>query len=242
MLLEPDIIDMEQSRRVTPAATLSIALHGAVLLALVFVVQSQISQFKDPAPKTLREVVLLPDMRPPTMGGGSPAPPKPKPIDTPVVVTPTTPIPTVEPTSITPEPDNPAPVVAAAPGPAVATGPITAPGGTGDGTGTNPAGAGPGPGGPVYGIGNGVSSPTPIRRPAPQYTAAAMKARLQGIAVVTCVVRPDGACSDIRIVKSLEGLDEQAIANAKQWRFRPGMRQGEAVPVQVTLEIEFNIR
>jgi hypothetical protein len=38
------------------------------------------------------------------------------------------------------------------------------------------------------------------------------------------------------------GLDEQAIASAREWRFRPGQRLGSPVPVLVTLEIAFNIR
>jgi hypothetical protein len=38
------------------------------------------------------------------------------------------------------------------------------------------------------------------------------------------------------------GWDEQAIVAARRWRFRPGTRAGEPVPVLVNLEIEFNIR
>ena len=46
-------------------------------------------------------------------------------------------------------------------------------------------------------------------------------------------------------MKSLDmtfGLDDQAIASAREWRFRPGTRMGEPVPVLVTLEIGFTIR
>ena len=84
-----------------------------------------------------------------------------------------------------------------------------------------------------------------IRRPPPAYTAEAMRARLQGVVVLNCVVRPDGRCSDIRITKSLDmvfGLDQQAIASAREWVFRPGTRMGEPVAVLVTLEIGFTIR
>ena len=113
--------------------------------------------------------------------------------------------------------------------------------GTGIGDKTGP---GNGDGG-VYPIGNGVSAPIPLRRPPPAYTSEAMRARLQGIVVLNCVVRPDGKCSDIRVLKSLDmmfGLDQQAIASAREWVFRPGMRMGQPVPVLVTLEIGFTIR
>jgi TonB family protein len=72
-----------------------------------------------------------------------------------------------------------------------------------------------------------------------------MRARLQGVVELSCVVMPDGACTDIRVVRSLDatmGLDQQAIASARRWRFRPGERLGQPVPVRVTLLIEFNIR
>ena len=72
-----------------------------------------------------------------------------------------------------------------------------------------------------------------------------MRARLQGIVVLNCVVRPDGKCSDIRVTKSLDmtfGLDQQAIASAREWQFKPGTRGGQPVPVLVTLEIGFSIR
>jgi len=97
----------------------------------------------------------------------------------------------------------------------------------------------------VFGVGNGVTAPVALRRPPPAYTAEAMRARLQGVVVLNCIVRPDGKCSDIRIKQSLDmvfGLDQQAIASAQEWRFRPGMRMGEPVPVLVTLEIGFTIR
>jgi hypothetical protein len=38
------------------------------------------------------------------------------------------------------------------------------------------------------------------------------------------------------------GLDQQAIASAREWVFRPGTRMGQPVPVLVTLEIGFTIR
>ena len=97
----------------------------------------------------------------------------------------------------------------------------------------------------MFGVGNGVTSPIPTKRAQPAYTADAMRRRLQGVVVLNCVVRIDGTCSDIRVVRSLDmmyGLDQQAVASAREWRFRPGTRLGEPVPVQVTLEIAFSMR
>jgi TonB family protein len=124
--------------------------------------------------------------------------------------------------------------------------------GTGTGTGIGPGsgsglgpGSGGGTGGGVYQIGSGVTSPVDIYKPKPNYTADAMRARIQGSVLVQCIVQPSGVCTDIQVVRSLDptfGLDKEAIESVKKWKFRPGTRLGQAVPVQVTIEVEFALR
>jgi protein TonB len=124
--------------------------------------------------------------------------------------------------------------------------------GTGTGTGSGPgrgsglgAGEGGGTGGGAYQIGNGVMPPDLIHRTSPQYTAEAMRAKIQGTAMLTGIVGVDGTLQEIRISRSLDGtfgLDQEAIKCVRQWRFRPGTRQGQAVPVYVTIEVAFNLR
>jgi len=120
--------------------------------------------------------------------------------------------------------------------------------GRGIGPGTGP-GLGPGwnggANGGAYRIGNGVSPPIEIRKGTPQYTPDAMRARIQGSALVECVVQTDGVCTNIHVIRSLDrsfGLDQEAIRAAALWRFRPGTRQGEPVPVLVTIEVGFTLR
>lgn len=116
--------------------------------------------------------------------------------------------------------------------------------GSGDGAGLGP-GRGGGVGGGAYRPGNGVSPPRLLREVKPQYTAEAMRAKIQGTVWLEVVVQPDGTVGDIRITKSLDpvfGLDQQAMDAARQWRFSPGTRFGEPVPVLVGLELYFNLR
>jgi protein TonB len=90
-----------------------------------------------------------------------------------------------------------------------------------------------------------VTLPIEIRKGTPQYTAEAMRARAQGSIMVECVVQTNGTCTNIRVKHSFNpafGLDQEAIRAAGQWRFRPGMRRGEPVPVLVTMEIAFALR
>lgn len=116
--------------------------------------------------------------------------------------------------------------------------------GPGEGSGLGP-GRGGGTGGGVYRPGNGVESPRLLRDAKPQYTADAMRAKIQGRVEIECVVELDGRCNRIRIVDSLDpvfGLDEEAIKAVRQWRFEPGRRNGEEVPVIVNIELTFTLR
>lgn len=94
-------------------------------------------------------------------------------------------------------------------------------------------------------IGNGVSSPRVIQDPKPRYTAAALRAGIQGTVVMSGVVLPDGTVSDIVVRRSLDqkyGLDYEAITTATRWRFEPGTLNGKPVPVRILIELSFNTR
>jgi protein TonB len=124
--------------------------------------------------------------------------------------------------------------------------------GTGQGTGDGPGrgrglgdGQDAGTGGDVYRPGNGVTMPIEIRKGMPRYTTEAMRARIQGSVLIECVVEINGTCTRIRVKRSFDpafGLDEQAVKAAAEWRFRPGTRRGQPVPVLVTMEIAFALR
>jgi TonB family protein len=120
--------------------------------------------------------------------------------------------------------------------------------GTGIGTGSGSGlgeGSGGGTGGGVYDVGNGVTSPTLIREIKPQYTADAMRAKVQGEVELEAVVNPDGSVDRIRITRSLDrtfGLDQKAIEAVRQWRFVPGMLKGQPVPVRVSIVLDFTLR
>lgn len=125
-------------------------------------------------------------------------------------------------------------------------------GGTGTGTGIGSgqgsglgAGFGGGTGGGAYRPGNGVENPRLVREVKPAYTADAMRAKIQGAVWLECVVLPDGTVGEVRVIRSLDstfGLDQEAVKAAKQWRFQPGTRFGEPVPVLITIELTFTLR
>jgi protein TonB len=125
-------------------------------------------------------------------------------------------------------------------------------GGTGEGAGIGPGkgdGLGPGSGGNFGGgprrPGSGVSLPRVVKEVKPMYTAEAMRAKVQGMVWLECIVMPDGSVGDAKVVRSLDsvfGLDQEAIKAARQWKFIPGTFQGQPVPVIITIELTFTLR
>ena len=125
-------------------------------------------------------------------------------------------------------------------------------GGMGDGDGT---GLGPGHG-PGYGLGeeggaggnrfrpgsNGVGYPTCIYCPDAKYSEEARKAKFQGVVLLQVVVTPDGRAASIQVVRGPGlGLDDEAIAAVKTWRFKPALGPNR-VPVATEIGIEVNFR
>jgi periplasmic protein TonB len=113
--------------------------------------------------------------------------------------------------------------------------------GSGIGGGVGP-GAGGGIGDGIYKVGNGVSKPELIRKVEPEYSEEARKAKFQGVVVLYIVVDPNGNAINPRVMKSLGlGLDEKAVEAVKQWKFKPGYKDGKPVAVAATVEVNFRL-
>ena len=100
------------------------------------------------------------------------------------------------------------------------------------------AAAGPGA---TYHVGAGVTAPVLLYKREPEYTEEARKARYQGTVLLYVEIDPSGKATNIRVQRSLGlGLDEKAIAAVRQWKFKPGTKDGN--PVTVTANIGVNFR
>ena len=116
-------------------------------------------------------------------------------------------------------------------------------GGVGSGTGGGfGPGRGGGVGGGVFRVGGGVSQPSVIFKVDPEYSEEARKAKYSGTVMLAVVVDIEGHARDIHVVKSLGmGLDEKAIEAVQKWKFKPGMKGGQAVNVRATIEVNFRL-
>ena len=96
-----------------------------------------------------------------------------------------------------------------------------------------------------YRQGDGITMPRVIKEVKPEYPLAAKRARIQGTVGMDVVVLADGTVGQVTVTRSLDqtyGLDEAAVAAARQWQFEPGKKDGKAVPVQVEIEMSFTLK
>ena len=122
--------------------------------------------------------------------------------------------------------------------------------GDGDGTGLGPGkgrGVGPGEGGDSGGYGphgfTGASmAPVVLYQVEPEFSEEARKAKLQGVVMLYAEVDTNGRLRNIRVTQGLGlGLEEKAIEAVKQWRFRPGYRDGKPVVAGAAIEVNFHL-
>ncbi|MGD0298827.1 MAG: TonB family protein [Bryobacteraceae bacterium] len=91
-------------------------------------------------------------------------------------------------------------------------------------------------------IGSGVTAPKVLNKMEPEYTEEGRVAKYQGTVVLTVEIDPSGLAQNIRIIKGLGfGLDENAVTAVQQWQFQPATKDGAAVTVQATIEVNFRL-
>jgi protein TonB len=113
--------------------------------------------------------------------------------------------------------------------------------GSGKGGGFGP-GEGGGVGGGVFRVGGGVTAPALLFKKEPEYSEEARKAKYQGTVLLYIEVDPSGKATNMKVVRSLGlGLDEKAMEAVRQWKFKPGYKDGKPVTVAATIEVNFRL-
>lgn len=88
-----------------------------------------------------------------------------------------------------------------------------------------------------------VSPPKMIRSVVAQYSDEARKKDIEGTCVIQALLDEHGMPRQLQVVRKLDpGLDANAILAAERYRFIPAMRDGEPMPLKISIEIRFRLR
>jgi periplasmic protein TonB len=88
-------------------------------------------------------------------------------------------------------------------------------------------------------VGGAIRNPTKTKNVLPVYPAVAKSARIGGTVLVEATIGPDGKVADARIVRSVPLLDQAALDAVRRWEYEPTRVRGVAVPVIITVAINF---
>ena len=90
-------------------------------------------------------------------------------------------------------------------------------------------------------IGRSVQRPEAVFTPEPEFPDRASKEHYQGIVVLNVIVDTSGKVQNIRLVRPAGmGMEEEAVATVRKWRFKPAQREGEPVAIEMNIEVAFN--
>ncbi|CAN5694122.1 hypothetical protein BH18ACI5_BH18ACI5_28210 [soil metagenome] len=93
-----------------------------------------------------------------------------------------------------------------------------------------------------YRTGGQIRNPEKTRHVSPIYPSIAVANRVEGEVRIEAIIGTDGRVQNAGIVKSIPLLDQAALAAVMQWRFTPTTLNGVAVPVIMTVTVNFTLR
>ena len=92
--------------------------------------------------------------------------------------------------------------------------------------------------------GEGLVLPVPVYRPDPEFPDLARQIRKSGRVILHAVVDEAGNVGEIEVIYAPDpdfGYSEEAIRAVRNWRYQPGQLGGRAVPVRLTVRVDFEL-
>ena len=91
-------------------------------------------------------------------------------------------------------------------------------------------------------VGGNIGTPRKIRDVPPVYPPIARAANVTGVVIIEARIGTDGRVEDARVLRSIPLLDQAALDAVKQWEFTPTLLNGQAVPIIMTVAVNFTIQ
>ncbi len=88
---------------------------------------------------------------------------------------------------------------------------------------------------------SGIRAPEKIVHVAPVYPPLARASRVQGLVIIEATVDVRGHVESARVLRSIALLDQAALDAVTQWTFSPTLLNGVAVPIIMTVTVNFKL-
>jgi len=91
-------------------------------------------------------------------------------------------------------------------------------------------------------VGGSIGVPKKLVDVKPVYPPEARDAGITGVVIIEARIEPDGAISNARVIRPVEGLNQAALDAVLQWKFTPTIVDGNAVPAIITVTVNFTLQ
>jgi protein TonB len=88
---------------------------------------------------------------------------------------------------------------------------------------------------------SGVRAPQRIVNVTPEYPAIAREVHAQGLVIIEATIDERGNVVRAQVLKSIPLLDDAALAAVRQWKFTPTLLNGIAIPIVMTVTVNFSL-
>ena len=89
---------------------------------------------------------------------------------------------------------------------------------------------------------SGMKAPQRLVEVKPTYPAIAIAARKEGVVILEAIIDTHGNVESVRVLRSDPLLEQAAVDAVRQWKYSPGVLNGVAVPVIMTVTVTFSLR
>jgi TonB family protein len=94
---------------------------------------------------------------------------------------------------------------------------------------------------PTVRVGGDVKPPVKTKNVTPVYPPIAKQTHVQGVVMLDVTIGTDGKVKDVKVLRSVKGLDDAAVTAVRAWEFKPTMVNGQVVQVIMTVPVIFTL-
>jgi TonB family protein len=91
-------------------------------------------------------------------------------------------------------------------------------------------------------LGSGIHTPRKIVDVKPVYPQLAQSAHVEGVVILEALIDARGQVTSVHVLRSIPLLDQAAIAAVEQWTYTPTLLNGVAVPIVMTVTVQFTLQ
>lgn len=90
-------------------------------------------------------------------------------------------------------------------------------------------------------LSSGIRAPQRVVNVAPVYPLFARNAHVEGVVILEATIDERGNVTRAQVLRSIPLLDEAALTAVRQWKFTPTQLNGVAVPIVMTVTVNFKL-